>query len=84
MIRTFFGVIQDLFRYYFFHIGKKIKQPFRRAGGTQAEKSARFGQNGLYKLADKSYMPGFRNCFFAILGWVGLTKTIFQGISLGY
>ena len=35
------------FRLHLVHIGKSIKQPFWRADGTQAEKSAKFGQNGL-------------------------------------
>ena len=54
MNRHLSGVIQDLFRHYFFHIIKKIKQPFWRAGGTQAKKSAKFGQNGLCMSADIS------------------------------
>ena len=54
MKRHLSGVIQDLSRHYFFHIGKKIKQSFWRSGGTHAEKSAKFGQNGLCMSADIS------------------------------
>ena len=40
-------VVRDLFGLYFLHIGKYNIQPFLRAGGTQAENSAKCRQNWL-------------------------------------
>ena len=43
-------VTQDLFRVHFLQIGKLKDQPFLRAGGTQAKRSAKYGPNRLYVL----------------------------------
>ena len=53
------GAIWDAFRLHLVHIGKSKNQPFWRAGGTQAEKSAKFGPNGLCMLAAISKKAGF-------------------------
>ena len=48
---------------------------FWRAGGTQADKSAKLGQNGLCMLADISKMAQGKISFFAILNHINIPKT---------
>ena len=57
---------------------KKFTKPFRRAGGTQAEKSAKFGQNGLCALSAISKMASWIFLFFAILNHINIPITDFE------
>ena len=49
--------------------------PFWRAGGAQADKSAKLGQNGLCMPADISKMAQGKISFFAILNHINIPKT---------
>ena len=54
---------------------KKIPGPFWRAGGTQAEKSAKSGQNGLCALPGIFKMAQGIFLFFAILNHLNIPIT---------
>ena len=54
---------------------KFYNQPFWRAVGTQADKSAKLGQNGLCMPADISKMAQGKISFFAILNHINIPKT---------
>ena len=54
---------------------KKIPGPFWRAGGTQAEKSAKSGQNGLCALPGIFKMAQGIFLFFAILNHINIPIT---------
>ena len=57
---------------------KKLTKPFWRAGGTQAEKSSKFGQNRLCVLAAISKMASLIFLFFAILNHINIPITNFE------
>ena len=57
---------------------KKFTEPFGRAGGTQAEKSTKFGLNGLYVSAAISKMAQWIFLFFSILNHIKIPTTNFE------
>ena len=57
---------------------KKLTEPFWRAGGTQAETSAKFGQNRLCVSAAISKMAQWIFLFFAILNHINISITNFE------
>ena len=57
---------------------KKFTKPFRRAGGTQAEKSAKIGLNGLCVSTAIFKMASWIFLFFAILNHINIPITDFE------